>query len=191
MVFLITLFTGSYAVSQNTMYYAFIPNGAGDIDRDGFDIGYHSIYSEWDLNGDGDISEIEFYTVMFQRLDSDKNGSLSLKEWGENYLYGQFLVNSNNDGYHSERTVRANGNSENLGISGFDSFDTNNDMKITPGEFDAGMRNTNLFPSFDNDQSGKLNRKELNKAVYESMDLDGNGIIDRYEFEAVSKLFIH
>lgn len=190
LVFLTALFAASHSFGQNTMYYAFIPNGAGNIDQDGFDIGYHSIYSEWDLNGDGDISETEFYTVMFQRLDTNKNGSLSSKEWayGQKYIFGQFLDGRNSS---REQDSRLANNKVETRNSGFNGWDTNKDKKITPGEFDSGMRKTNLFRSYDSNKSGKLNRKELNTGVYNSMDLDGNGIIEKNEFAIVGNLFIN
>lgn len=166
-VLFLAIFSASNAVGQNTLYYAFIPNEAGDIDRDGFDIGYHSIYSEWDLNSDNKVSESEFYTVMFHRLDSNKDGSLSSKEWdlGQNYIFSQ--------------------------VSGFTQLDTNKDKMIKRGEFDSGIKFTGLFRSYDSDQNGYLNRKELNAGVYNSMDLDGSGIIQKNEFTTVRNLFIN
>ncbi len=191
--FLMAFFASVNLVGQNTIYYAFIPNAAGDIDKDGFDIGYHSIFSQWDLNGDGDISDNEFYTVIFKRLDSNKNGDLSAKEWqsGQKYLFGQSFVINNESGKQERSgsldTVNP-GSGENLE---FKSFDLNNDNKITPGEFDSGLRNTDFFKSYDSNENGRLDRSELNKGVYQSMDLDGDGIIDKMEFQKVSKFYIN
>lgn len=184
------IIAGTGAVGQNTGYYAFLPNVAGDIDRDGFDIGYHAVYTQWDLNGDGSISESEFYTVIFQRLDSNRNGSLTLNEWapGQQYLFGKFI--KSNKRARDSSDIPSNKISQSLEDSGFESFDSNKDKKITPGEFDKGIRNTGFFRSYDSNQNGSLDREELNKGVYKNMDLDGNGLIDRKEFDTVSKLFI-
>lgn len=191
-VLFIAFLTGSHVVGQDLKYYAFIPNDTGDIDRDGFDIGYHSVFSQWDLNGDGDISENEFNTLIFQRLDSNHNGSLSSKEWeqGKKYLFGQFINQSigNNEVESTESNHFGNGGSN--GKSYFEVFDTNNDNNINSGEFDAGLRNTRLFQSFDSNQNGRLDRKELNKGVYKYMDLNRNGIIEKKEFAEVRHLFI-
>ncbi len=186
-VFLMLVFFASVQISgQNTGYFAFIPDAAGNIDREGFNIGYHAIYSQWDLNGDGVISENEFYTVLFKRLDSNKNGSLSLKEWtpGEKYLFGIFLKTE-----RERRNKRAKVKTG-AEITGFEFFDSNKDKKITPGEFDAGIKVTGYFQSYDTNKNGRINREELNNGVFRNMDLDGNGIIEKHEFETVNKLYI-
>ncbi len=165
---LILLFACLGATGQNTGYFAFIPNSAGEIDKDGFQIGYHAIYSQWDLNQDGDITESEFYEVVFQRLDVNGDNHLSQSEWakGEKYLF------SNSD-------------------LSFKNLDTDKDKNLSFEEFEYGVSKDEFFSRFDSNQNGKLNRKELNDRVYKDMDLNNNGRIEKREFEAVNSLYIN
>ena len=163
------IFSISPVIGQNTGYFSFIPNMEGDIDKDGFDIGYHSVFSQWDLNGDGNITDTEFYQVIFQRLDTNGDQSLSKEEFApaQKYLLDPYL----------------NGQT-------FKNFDSNGDNKLSVLEFESALNISGLFNRHDTNRDGKLTRKELYAMVYRSMDLDGNGVIDKREFALVRDLYI-
>lgn len=186
-VLFMAIFASSLAAGQNINYYAFLPNIAGEIDPDGFQIGYHSIYTQWDLDGDGEISEAEFYKVIFQRLDNNEDNYLSKSEWarGEKYLFKPTVEDKSRNGDMKNSTTRQN--FKNLSIKDLDS---DKDRKLSMGEVDTGMRQNHFFQSFDSNQNGKLNRKELNNHLYKLMDLNNNGVIEKKEFETTQSLYI-
>lgn len=170
MIFFTIFLAGSNAYAQNTGYYSFIPNETGDIDKDGFDIGYHIIFSQWDLNSDEIISEEEFYQIIFRRLDKNGDQNLSSGEFapGLKYLFDQ---NSNNKGLNN--------------------FDSNSDDSLSLREFKSALKSTLYFNRHDTNRDGSLTRKELHALVYRSMDLDNNGVIDKKEFEQCWEIYIN
>jgi len=159
-----------HAIGQNTAYFSFIPNEAGDLDKAGFDIGYHSVFSQWDLNGDKHITEAEFYKVIFKRLDINRDKSLTIEELST----GQSLW----------RDPNLNSGT----LEGFNSKKENN--KLTASQFTLALKETGLFKNYDTNSDGKLTQKELNAMVYRLMDLDGNGFIEKTEFDNVRKIYI-
>lgn len=159
----------SPVMGQNIAYYSFIPNEAGDLDKAGFDIGYHSVFSQWDLNDDKHITDAEFFKVIFKRLDQNGDKSLSKKE----LTTGQTLWMD-----------------PNLNSGAFDPLKSNDDFKLNASQFEMAMKETGLFKFYDSNGDGKLTQKELNDMVYKLMDLDRNGFINKAEFDSVSKIYI-
>lgn len=163
------IFSASHATAQNTVYYEFLPNAAGEIDKDGFDIGYHAVFSQWDGNGDQNVSEEELFKVLFSRLDKDTNNYLTAEEWKVAQKY--FL---NITSFSLE----------------FKKLDLDGDANLTVSEFDSAMKNSGLFSYHDTNRDGLLTRKELNAMIYRLMDLDKSGFIDQKEFGLLRVLFI-
>ena len=166
MIFFTIFLAGSNAYAQNTGYYSFIPNETGDIDKDGFDIGYHIIFSQWDLNSDEIISEEEFYQIIFRRLDKNGDQNLSSGEFapGLKYLFEQ---NSNKK------------------------LSNNSIKSLSFPEFESALKRTNYFNNHDTNRDGSLTRKELHAFVFLAMDLDKNGVIDKKEFDRVREIYIN
>lgn len=169
MVFVLIIFSFSPGMGQNTGYYSFLPNLAGDIDKDGFDIGYHSVFNQWDNNGDGNIADTEFYQIIFQRLDTNGDQTLSEEEFAPAQKY---LL----DPYSNGQTFR--------------NYDSNGDNKLSPSEFELALNISGLFNRHDTNRDGMLTRFELHAMVYRLMDLDGNGVVDKREFDRVRDLYI-
>lgn len=183
----LALFAGSQSIGQNINYYAFIPDKAGDIDREGFDIGYYAIYSQWDLNDDGEISEPEFYKVVFKRLDTNNDNYLSQNEWR---LCEKYLFTSGGDNEKKESNNIIQKKKQKVKNLKFQNLDADNDKKLGLNEVEAGLREIEYFQTFDSNDNNTLNRNELNSQVYEYMDLDNNGIIEKREFERIQSLYI-
>lgn len=192
LLLVMALFAGSTTLGQNLGYYAFIPNADGDIDKDGFDIGYHSVFPQWDLNADGNISETELNSVMFKRLDTNGDKTLTEEEWSAGKHFFGILSNSgegnNEQGLKNDFAIPRGKSSQN---DRFSTYDTDNDSMLSFSEFQSAIKSTGIFSSFDPNRDGKLTRKELNSMVYRLMDLDGNGIIGKKEFDTVGNLYIN
>ncbi|CAN5175317.1 hypothetical protein BH23BAC2_BH23BAC2_01950 [soil metagenome] len=158
--------------SQNTGFYSFLPNSDGVIDRKGFDIGYAMIYSQWDLNSNGEITETEFLETIFNRLDQNQDGTLAANEWAvaQKYLFEGLVTSGKNE---------------------FKNFDSNGDKNMSKEEFMKGVKAMGLFGYFDINGDGKLSLREICYRVFNQMDLDNNGTIDQKEFSKVNKLFIN
>ena len=164
-IFFAIFFVEANSYSQNTGYYSFIPNETGDIDKDGFDIGYHIIFSQWDLNADEIISEEEFYQIIFRRLDKNSDQNLSIREFvpGLKHLFGP---------------------------NAYKEVSNNSIRSLSFPEFESALKRTNYFNNHDTNRDGSLTRKELHALVFLAMDLDNNGVIDKKEFDQVREIYI-
>ncbi len=135
-------------------------------------------FSEMDTDGDDSVSFTEFKQVFtsteqqgFDRLDSDKNGSLSREEWHQFKAMHQGMGEMHHKKRYHDKSLPE------------------------PSKFNAH------FPDMDKDQNDQVTREEFDAyfagvsdnvdVVFNAIDLDGNGYLDHdewHEFKTAHEL---
>jgi Ca2+-binding EF-hand superfamily protein len=126
--------------------------------------GTDASWREMDANRDGFVTRQEFYAApaappvppdAFGQLDHDRNGVLTTREW------------------HGDRDV-------------FNRLDRNRDGVVSRAEFSAppALQESDRFPALDRNNDGVISRSEWprDRAGFDALDLDGNGVLTRDEF---------
>lgn len=150
------------AVAQETGFSQYDVNGDKTADRQEFNTRYSNNFQNWDRNQDHNIDKDEFYRAKFEQADKDNDGKLSSDEWYAAY----------DNRYRNMLDKRE-----------FGAYDTNQDGSISVFEFTDAFRGTNYYSSYDSNNDGKVDQKELNEHVFNEWDDNGDGKIGQDEYE--------
>lgn len=167
-IFTIFFFVFALSFAQTTNFDTADANEDGSLDQNEFNEAYSDVYSEWDHNQDGVVSDYEFYETQFNRLDQNGDRNLSAQEWNRGYdnVYGDYL--ESND---------------------FSRYDVDNNDNISSTEFYDGFRDTDFYDSYDINRDGQLDMDEINEGVFNHMDANQDGTLDRNEYDSYSSYY--
>ena len=143
-----------------------------DTDRDDrwneneFSESYQAEFSGYDTDTAGSFNQEQFSAATFRSVDRDRNNSISRQEWDEGY--------NNSFGDHVNQ-------------DDFDRFDTDQSGDLSDAEWNEGFRESNWFGTYDQDQNQTVSRQEWNRANFSRWDRNGDGYLDRQEFDAYNR----
>ncbi|NJO00854.1 MAG: hypothetical protein HC880_03405 [Bacteroidia bacterium] len=122
-------------------------------------------YEEWDLDDDGYISDSEYFNAYYSLWDKDQDGQLDEQEWDTG------LEDFAGDEYVGVLAGK------------FADWDTDQDNQIDVEEFNQGWVQTDYYSQRDQDASQYLDKDEFYLDMFTVWDTDGDGNIERAEYE--------
>lgn len=147
----------------------------------------HADFLDWDTNQDGVVNQAEYErgfddNEVFERWDASSDDVIDGDEFG-NMFYNISDINKDDRLTVSEFDEAIDGTfgEEEVNLS-IDSWDPNGDDTISPDEFGQVASRSELYPLFDKDRNGIIERNELKDSLFETADRDGNGALDNDEF---------
>lgn len=162
-------FISAISFGQVQGYDDFNAAADGTVDQDAFNDGYADNYDQWDIDGDGQINDRDFYAANYNRLDQNQDGTLTEEEWQDGY-----------DNLYSDHA---------MGVS-YDQFDANQDGTVDNDEFYDGFSDTDYYTSYDVNRDGNIDRDELSEGVFTSWDANADGRLDRGEYDTYSSYYV-
>lgn len=96
-------------------------------------------YQSWDTSGDKAISATEFYRGTYNSLDTNRDENLSKKEWADGSTKYREYIRSED----------------------FNKYDTDKNNELSRDEYNEGFSNSNFHKSYDANQDGKVEVKEI------------------------------
>ncbi len=115
------------------------------------------------------IIEEGFFKKSYAGLDTDNDNLLSDEEWliGYNYFYDDYVIH------------------EEIGM-----IDVNKDGKLEYNEYYDVIYNTEYFTDIDSDSDNYISEYELAEFAFNNWDIDGNGVLSKFEFNAFKFYYI-
>jgi Ca2+-binding EF-hand superfamily protein len=146
-------------------YYSFADWDASKdlrLDRREFVDAYidQKYFDAWSPNGMS-LSQQTFFDAVFNSLDSDRGGSLSIAEFNthiKSFYFGLF---------HDT----------------FGKWDENNNANISRQEFKTRVSSSNLAGIWDTNSDMNISERELAGGMFYICDIDGDGYINEIELE--------
>ena len=119
-------------------------------------------YSRWNTTStDAGLDENEFGTGLFATWDRDGNSQLTEVEWREGT--GRW--------YESQSAAGE-----------WNAWNTSGDGYLDANEFNAGVRRTGLFSTWDADRNGSLADNEFGRSLFGRWDANRDGTVDEHEW---------
>lgn len=115
-----------------------------------------------DTNQDKQIKMDEFFLFAFKQMDTNGNQTLDRDEWqhGRDNLF-----------------------TDCMGSAKFSDYDKDGDKVLGIAEFKEAFSKTGCFNSYDSHTDGRINVKEMGDKLFQQLDVNGDGYIDKKEFE--------
>ncbi|MGD9556066.1 MAG: EF-hand domain-containing protein [Mangrovibacterium sp.] len=150
--------------AQEFSFTYFDRNGDGLIQKEEFTAEYFRNY--W--NGEGnpeqpDAGSDNLYTAAFDMVDADHDRRLSEKEFDTavGTYYQGYLENN------------------------FDAYDADGDSFISFGEYRDAVHDPDYFRFWDEDGDSFLTEDELAGRIFDEWDANGDGVLNRREFDNI------
>ncbi len=153
--------------AQNLTFNDFDNDGDNLVEKQEFMDTFTSNYAEdWDNTDNTNLDDEDFYTATYSVVDIDEDDLIDEDEWnwGYNYYYGDYLGDD------------------------FDLYDY--DDYISYEEYYDAFDYTDYYATWDVDRDTYLSESELAEGVFESWDVNDNGVIDKNEFNSFDAYYL-
>jgi hypothetical protein len=135
-------------------------DGNGEISRNELRQGTDGIVSEWDVNQDGKVSQLEVARGIYTNADQNGDDSVEQEEF---------------------QAVQEKWIPQNVTTS-FSEWDGNGDGKLDSLEFADGLVTTEVARKFDQNRDSEVSKRELSNGLLSTLDQDGNNRLDQQEW---------
>ena len=147
--------------AQNKTFQDFDTDGDNKIERHEFQTVFMKNYTnDLDFVDNPGLDDEDFFTMTYAILDSDNNKLLVENEWkfGYDYYFNGYVVND------------------------FWVYDIDGDGYISYAEYMQALSDTDYYMTWDIDRDNYLDEFELANAVFDTWDVNDNGILNQSEF---------
>ncbi len=155
-------------VTDADLFSEWDTDGSGEISESEFQENFSAEhYSAWDANNDENLTEEEYYQATFMILDENQDQQLSSAEsdWGYEHLYGDY-VDYDVDVQEGQDSTTVNLNYD---------------------QYRESVRDTRFYSDTDTNADSNLTREELASSIFASLDWDNNGSLSSTEFEQFNR----
>ncbi len=120
-------------------------------------------FSSWDVNGDDNISEDEFYNGILKTLDLDNNSQIDKEEWAKaDYFFSTYASND---------------------YGKFKKWDSNKNDLLDDEEFKSCFSKSNLYTKWDKNSDKMLNKSEFFAGIFDTWDINQDATLSHYEID--------
>jgi hypothetical protein len=147
--------------AQNKTFGDFDLDKDDKIERQEFLATFMEAYTnDWNTKDDPGLDDEDFYTLTYRILDRNDDNMLMMEEWkfGHDYYYGGYVVDD------------------------FWVYDLNGDNQISYAEYTSALYDTDYYLIWDVDRDAYLSDYELAERVFDTWDVNDNGVLNKSEF---------
>ncbi|NJW52351.1 hypothetical protein [Salinimicrobium oceani] len=141
-------------------------NSDSQWDENEFTESYQGEFSGYDADTSGDLNNEEFVAATFITTDRNRDSSITREEWDAGFRnnYGSFVSEED-----------------------YSKFDTDKSGDLSNEEWNVAFTKTTWFTKLDADQNKTVSSEEWNKANFSRWDRNGDGFLNRQEFQAYNQ----